>query len=103
MGQLRHYVLSQSADHDLEDIFDYTVQGFGTDQAVSYLNGLDELFHMLLDNPELGRLRPELTEGLRSIAKEAHVVFYSVNGDHIRIIRVLRGSRDMINFLGGHE
>ena len=102
MGQLRHYVLSQSADHDLEDIFDYTVQEFGMDQAVSYLNGLDELFHMLLDNPELGRLRPELKAGLRSIAKEAHVVFYSVNSDHIRIIRVLHGSRDMINFLGEH-
>ncbi|MHA7099545.1 toxin ParE1/3/4 [Roseivirga pacifica] len=103
MGQLRHYVLSQSADHDLEDIFDYTVQEFGMDQAVAYLSGLDELFYMLLDNPELGRLRPELKAGLRSIAKEAHVVFYSVNDDYIRVIRVLHGSRDMINFLGENE
>ncbi|NVJ64736.1 MAG: type II toxin-antitoxin system RelE/ParE family toxin [Flavobacteriaceae bacterium] len=100
MAKLNHYVLSQAADQDLEDIFEYTEKEFGTQQAISYLLAIDELFKTLLENPELGRLRPELKPGLRSITKEAHVIFYTVQTNQIRIIRVLHGSRDMIHFIG---
>lgn len=94
-----NYTLSKSADQDLEDIFDYTEQEFGLDQAINYLNDLEVLFGQLALNPELGRERNEIKLELRSITKNSHVIFYRVMTESVMIIRVLHGSRDMIKFL----
>jgi toxin ParE1/3/4 len=61
------YALSKPADKDLEDIFDYTEEEFGLDQAINYLNDLEILFGQLVVNPELGRERNEIKSGLRSM------------------------------------
>ena len=96
---IKRYILSIPADQDLEDIFDYTLSAFGMKQAVSYLAGLEGLFEQLIQNPELGRERKEIKPGLRSMVKDSHVVFYRIMNEHIKIVRVLHGSRDMPNFL----
>lgn len=95
----RFYELSPQADQDISKIFDYSVDGFGVKQAVFYLSQFDELFEQLIDNPELGRERPEIRAKLRSIAQESHVVFYRILKDRIRIVRVLHGSRDIAKLL----
>lgn len=91
----RHYELSEPADQDLEEIFDYTASEFGLEQAIDYLSGLEAVFDQLISNPELGRSRNEIMFELRSIAKASHVVFYRVLEDHIKIVRVLHGNRDV--------
>lgn len=96
---ITYYRLSKPADEDLEDIFDYTHEAFGMDQGVAYLEGFEQLFEQLISNPELGRDRHEIRSDLRSIVKESHTVFYRIKDDHIKIIRVLHGSRDMPRFL----
>jgi len=93
--EVRFYELSSEADQDISDIFDYTENEFGLDQAVAYVSAFDECFAQLLDNPELGRVRDEIRENLRSLNHDAHVVFYRILKDHIRIVRVLHGSRDI--------
>lgn len=93
------YELSPEADRDLEDIFDYTEREFGIDQAIEYLSGFEGMFTKLVHNPELGKEREEIREGLRSLLKEKHVVFYRILGNRIRIVRILHGSRDLRTFL----
>jgi len=93
--EVKFYELSFEADQDISDIFDYTENEFGLDQAVAYVSGFDECFAQLLDNPELGRRRDEIRENLRSFNHEAHVVFYRILKGHIRIVRVLYGSCDL--------
>lgn len=95
----RRYQLSDIADSDIDAIFDYTEKEYGLDKAVAYVSGFEELFISLVDNPELGRTRSEIKQGLRSISKDEHIVFYRILSDHIRIVRVLHGSRDLPNFL----
>lgn len=92
---VKFYELSIEADQDISDIFDYTEREFGLDQAVAYVSAFDECFSQLLENPQLGRERQEILKELRSISHEAHVVFYRVLIDRIRIVRVLHGSRDL--------
>ncbi len=92
------YELSQEADKDLEDIFDYTVDKFGLDQAIAYVSGFEYVFINLSDNPELGRTREEIREDLRSLVKESHVIFYRILKGRIRIVRILHCSRDVIKF-----
>ncbi len=92
---MKLYELSLEADQDISDIFDYTESEFGLDQAVTYVSVFDECFTSLLDNPELGRSRDEVCMNLRSLNYETHVVFYRILKEHIRIVRILHGSRDI--------
>lgn len=90
-------LLSEIADADLEDIFDYTVNEIGFEQAVKYLTEIEEIFLHLLINPESGRKRNEIKEDLYSFPKDNHIIFYRILDDHIRIVRVLHGSKDIPN------
>lgn len=95
--------LSLEADKDLENIFDYTVQQFGLDQAVIYVSSFEQVFENLSLNTKLGRERKEIRDGLRSVTKESHVVFYHILKDRLRIVRILHVSRDVIKFFPPFE
>lgn|SRR5690606_14140749 len=92
-----HYILSKSADTDLEEIFEFTLDKFGFQQAEKYLLELENVFETLYKNPSLGKKRNEIKNGLLSFLKDNHVVFYRIVKNHIRIVRVLHSSRDIPN------
>lgn len=94
----RFYILSETADQDLEGIFNFTFNKFGFAQAEKYLLEIDDIFQNLITNPELGKSRNEIKEGLYSFPKDNHVIFYRILDHHIRIVRVLHGSRDILNY-----
>ncbi|HHZ83589.1 MAG TPA: hypothetical protein EYN60_06230, partial [Nitrospirales bacterium] len=56
-------------------------------------------FDRLIENPKFGKAREEIRAELRSLVWEQHVVFYRMIEDHIRIVRILHGSRDVRKFL----
>lgn len=89
------YILSEIADKDLEEIFDYTFDEFGFDQAEKYLLEIEEIFQNLIINPQIGKKRDEIKQGLYSFPKDNHIIFYRISDKHIRIVRVLHGSRDI--------
>ena len=89
------YILSEIADKDLEDIFDLTFDEFGFDQAEKYLLEIEEIFQNLIINPQIGKKRDEIKQGLYSFPKDNHIIFYRILDNHIRIVRVLHGSRDI--------
>jgi toxin ParE1/3/4 len=99
MAKIESYQLSKQAAQDLEDVFDYTAHEFGLAQAVQYLNELEGVFLQMIDNPGLGKTRDEIKSGLRSFPKSSHIIFYRILKGHIRIVRVLHGSRDIPKFL----
>ncbi len=92
------YILSEIADKDLEDIFDYTFDEFGFDQAEKYLLEFEEIFQNLIINPQIGKKRDEIKQGLYSFPKDNHIIFYRILDNHIRIVRVLHGSRDISKY-----
>jgi toxin ParE1/3/4 len=96
-----YYELSPEADRDLENIFEYTADQFGLEQAIAYVSAFEAVFHRLFDTPHLGKHRREIRVGLRSLVKDQHIVFYRVLADRIRIVRVLHGSRDVQRFPQG--
>lgn len=89
------YRLSAAAAKDINDIYDYTIDRFGEQQAVKYLTGLDERLAFLAEYPDTGRTRDEVRKGLMSLVYQKHVVFYRVMQYGIRIVRVLHGSMDV--------
>ena len=96
--KLKRYELSSEADNDLEDIFNYTNYKFGLQQAIKYLTDIDAVLHKLVLQPNLGRERSEIKKDLFSIVEQEHVIFYRIKKSHIRIVRVLHGSKDLIRY-----
>ena len=46
------YVFTDKAEHDLEKIIDFTVEHWGTLQAILYIDGLEEIAQTLAKNPD---------------------------------------------------
>ncbi len=96
---MRHYILSLKTQDDIDGIYLFTKTEFGQHQAIKYLLGLKSYFELLVKKPEIGKDRNEIKKGLFSFPYESHIIFYRVFKNHIRIISVLYGGRDIIKFL----
>lgn len=73
----RRVRLSKRATRDLEDIFEYTLDRWGEDQAIRYVDGLRKHLQNLAEREKLGLSRPWRpgSEIYRSRYEE-HVIFY---------------------------
>ena len=96
---MHHYILSKKTQEDIDTIYEFGVLKFGKDQALNYLSELRAHFELLLKNPEIGKKRDEIKYGLYSLPCASHIIFYRILNNHLRIIRVLHGSRDLRKFL----
>ncbi|MBA5628348.1 type II toxin-antitoxin system RelE/ParE family toxin [Moheibacter lacus] len=92
------YILSKKSQEDIESIYEYGNFRFGKDVAIQYLIELKNCFENLSENPEMGKNRNEIKQGLFSFPFVSHVIFYRILQNHIRIVRVLHGSRDIQKF-----
>lgn len=91
-------VVSPRAERDLREIYAYTAQSWGAEQADLYMDKIEAAFHALLDNPKVGRVRDEVKPGYRSLGVERHVVFYTIKGADIHILGVPHGRMDVAGF-----
>ncbi len=88
------YRLSDAADADIESVYLYGSETFGTRQAEAYLARLRYVFDMLAEFPRMGRSTEDLRGGFFRFRCESHMIFYTVEVDHIVIQRVLHGRAD---------
>jgi toxin ParE1/3/4 len=86
--------LSPRADDDLADILQYTAATWGQEQADAYQSTIYEALKRLVEHPELGQIRDELRPRLRSLRVEQHIVYYRVEGDLLRVSRILHRRRN---------
>lgn len=89
------YGLSHKAEHDLEEIFDYTFTEFGIHDAVYYTKSLAHLIERLPTNPKMEKERKEIRDGLYSSEHGKHIIFYRILPKCIWIVRILHGKQDM--------
>lgn len=83
------YRLSRLAEHDLNDIVDYTTDTWGAIQANAYLSELVECFIRVAQMPSLGRTADSVHPGFRRIQQGKHVIFYKPGVNGIFISRIL--------------
>ncbi|MFZ0942680.1 MAG: type II toxin-antitoxin system RelE/ParE family toxin [Syntrophobacteraceae bacterium] len=82
------------ARSDLADIWDYIADDSEV-RADAFVEAIDQKFHALAAQPNLGRGRDELAKILRSLPVGRYVIFYRPIPGGVEIIRVLHGSRDV--------
>ena len=83
---------SRRAEADLLNIGVYTLQNWGADQTVRYIDQLEACCQRLADNPGLGRACDEIRPGLRRMEQGKHVIFYRQREGGILVICILHQS-----------
>ena len=87
------YRLSVLAEQDLEEIWSYVAEDTSATRADRLIDAIFDRFELLVEQPRMGRSRPEFGEGVRSFVVESYVIYYRHDAD-ILIARVLHGRRD---------
>jgi toxin ParE1/3/4 len=96
MASERPYLLSPAAQADLEQIWDYTHDRWGVDQAEDYLRELQRAINRIAANPRIGRACDEIRPGYRKLAAASHTLFYRVTAeDVIDVVRILHQRMDV--------
>ena len=86
--------LSDEARADIIDIHDYSVGQWGVARADSYLEDLTVQIERLVAGQYSGTKVDEVGRGLRRQVCGRHVIWFRVNADVLRVVRVLHQSRD---------
>jgi toxin ParE1/3/4 len=90
------YVLSPAARADLEQIWDYTCDRWGVDQAEKYAHEIQRAIERVVDNPEIGRACDEVRPGYRKHAVGSHTLYYRIlSVDVIDVVRILHQRMDI--------
>ena len=87
------YRLSALAEKDLDDIWSDVAKDASLETADRLIDAIFDRFELLVEQPRMGRNRPEFGEGVRSFVVESHVIYYR-HDDDLLIARVLHGRRD---------
>jgi len=69
-------------------------------QADRFIDLLQEKMFPLVTMPQMGVMRDDLQEGLRTLIFRDYLIFYVNEPDRLVIVRVLHGSRDVPAMFG---
>lgn len=93
------YLISQIAEQDIEDIITYIAEE-NPKSAHEFIDALYDSFDHLVENPELGHLREDLTDRpVRFWPFKWHYTIIYKPIDPIEIVRVLSGFQDIVKFI----
>ncbi|HKX45920.1 MAG TPA: type II toxin-antitoxin system RelE/ParE family toxin [Planctomycetota bacterium] len=91
MRELRIRPLARA---DLEQVWSYTLERWGVEQADRYLRGIGVVLRLLAEHPALGRDESKLREHYRSYLVGRHVIYYVFDDATLSVVRVLHCSLD---------
>ena len=91
----KELVFADAAVEDLELIFAISILEWGDDHFYRFREELITSIRRLLEQPELGRERNDLSPGLRTLYVEPHEVAYMVSDKAVEVVRVLHQRRDL--------
>ncbi|RLA40732.1 MAG: type II toxin-antitoxin system RelE/ParE family toxin [Gammaproteobacteria bacterium] len=83
------YELTQAADADFENIFDFGIDTFGLAQAIDYQQGMQKRFEELADQPERYAAVDHIRSGYRRCVYHSHSIYYRIEMNRVLIIRIL--------------
>jgi toxin ParE1/3/4 len=89
--------LTREAKQDIDALARYVTERSGQTVAIAYVDRLQIFLGKLSIFPERGTERAEIRPGLRIIGFEGRLaIAFVVQGDEVRILRVLAGGRRLI-------
>ncbi len=92
---------SNAAVEDLSAIDEYSLVQFGEEIGEAYMHGFDDGFALLQAYPFAGQATPKYGKAYRCLVHRRHSIFYTVNKDVVRIVRILHHAMDAKRALKG--
>lgn len=83
------YRLSETADADLERLYEWGVDHHGMKAADQYFDGLIASFEQIAQAPYLWQGVEHIRTGYRRSVYGAHSIYYRIEADGVRIVRIL--------------
>ena len=91
------YSIRALARADLEEIWLFTFEEWGPEQANKYLESLFSICVWLSENPYSGKNREDLKKGYYCFPEVMHLVFYTMTEYGIDIIGIPHQNMDVIS------
>lgn len=92
MTEVRRLVITRLAAIDLDEIYLFSLERWGDEQAVTYETALRHSMRLLLETPLLGRPRiGSSIADLRTLVVKRHTIWYTVFGESITVLRIAHG------------
>ena len=98
-------IVLPTADRDIDSQFDYYAVQASLDVALRFIDSAHRTIDRIAEMPEKARIREfhhSRLFGIRAWPVDGfpmHRIFYRVDNDAVRIVRVLHGARDIDNIL----
>jgi toxin ParE1/3/4 len=86
--------LTTAAERDLLDVWIFSFERWGEEQADRYLDVLDRAIRSLSASPWRGTMRDYVRAGYRVLFVNQHAIYYLVEAAGIRVVRVLHRQMD---------
>ena len=80
---------------DLANIEEYTTITWGIEQTNRYLKQLESRLYWLAEQPQRGRRRGEIAEGLFSFPEGRHMIYYRAYDGVMEVARILHCNMDV--------
>jgi toxin ParE1/3/4 len=86
--------LSPRAKADIEEIWNYTEERWGLNQAKRYTREIQRAIETIAADPGRARNCDDIRPGYRRFSVGSHIIFFVTKRDQIEIIRVLHQRMD---------
>jgi toxin ParE1/3/4 len=91
--------LSEQARRDIRNIHHASLTNFGAGQAAKYMTGLLDLLDLIAAKPQIARVRAEFDKPTRLHRYKSQVIFYRIEGESVRVVRILHGKQNWQEYL----
>ena len=91
---MARFILSPRAQADVDEIWTYTFERWGVEQAELYVRQLGSAVETIAQDPQRGRPCDEIREGYRRYPSGSHVVFYRITTKEVVVVRILHQRMD---------
>ena len=85
---------TNKAETDLDEIWLWIAED-NIKAAEDTIERIEAAENRLGQFPELGQARPDLSEGVRHWPVGSYLILYRIEADHVLIVRVIHGARDL--------
>lgn len=93
---MKAFELTQAAKKDLREIAKFTEKHWGRNQRYLYIKQFDDVFHLLADNPAIGKACDYVKVEYKKFPQGSHLIFYRDGiKANITIIRILHKTMDV--------
>ena len=99
---MKSYSVAPRARADMDEIWTYIARD-SRQAANRMLRRLTDKFAMVSRQPEIGELRGDLHLGFRTVLVGNYVIYYEIEAERVRIMRVLHAARDIGQFFGSQD